>query len=67
MERVFRGLNADHDIRPIRYRTEERVLTHMFRRMLSYDAGWRVKNRPAPILIRDAEYSAAAAGVPARS
>ena len=61
VERVFRGFNTDLDIRPIRHRTEERVRTHVFLRMLSYYVSWHMENRLAPILFRDAEHSAAEA------
>ncbi len=61
VERVFRGFNTDLDIRSIRHRTEERVRTHVFLRMLSYYVSWHMENRLAPILFRDAEHSAAKA------
>ena len=61
VERVFRGFNTDLDIRPIRHRTEERVRTHVFLRMLSYYVSWHMENRLAPILFRDAEHSVAEA------
>ncbi len=61
VERVFRGFNTDLDIRPIRHRTEERVRTHVFLRMLSYYVSWHMENRLAPLLFRDSEHSAAEA------
>ena len=36
VERFFRTLNTELDIRPIRHRLADRVRTHVFLRMLSY-------------------------------
>jgi hypothetical protein len=71
VERVFRGFNTDLDIRPIRHRTEERVRTHVFLRMLSYYVTWHMNNRLAPMLFTDDDAEAAEAAptspvVPAR-
>src|SRR6266508_3732077 len=61
VERVFRGFNTDLDIRPIRHRTEERVRTHVFLRMLSYYVTWHMNNRLAPMLFTDDDPEAAQA------
>jgi Transposase DDE domain len=61
VERVFRGFNTDLDIRPIRHRTEERVRTHVFLRMLSYYVTWHMNNRLAPMLFTDDDAAAAQA------
>lgn len=61
VERAFRGFNTDLDIRPIRHRTEERVRTHVFLRMLSYYVTWHMHNRLAPMLFTDDDAEAAQA------
>jgi hypothetical protein len=53
VERAFRAFNTDLDIRPIRHRTEERVRTHVFLRMLSYYISWHMQTRLAPVLFTD--------------
>jgi transposase len=53
VERVFRGFNTDLDIRPIRHRTEERVRTHVFLRMLSYYVSFHMQRTLAPMLFKD--------------
>jgi len=53
VERVFRGFNTDLDIRPIRHRSEDRVRTHVFLRMLSYYLSWHMQHRLAPMLFQD--------------
>jgi Transposase DDE domain len=53
VERAFRALNTDLDIRPIRHRTETRVRAHVFLRMLSYYVTWHMHARLAPILFTD--------------
>ncbi|WP_298336188.1 transposase, partial [Ferrimicrobium sp.] len=50
VERVFRGFNTDLDIRPIRHRTEKRVRTHVFLRMLSYYVSFHMARTLAPML-----------------
>lgn len=61
VERVFRGLNTDLGIRPIRHRNENRVRTHVFLRMLSYYVTWHMENRLAPMLFKDDDHPAAEA------
>jgi hypothetical protein len=61
VERVFRGFSTDLDIRPIRHRSEERVRTHVFLRMLSYYVSWHMENRLAPMLFKDDDPEAAEA------
>jgi hypothetical protein len=61
VERAFRAFNTDLDIRPIRHRTEERVRTHVFLRMLSYHITWHMQTRLAPILFTDHDKPAAQA------
>jgi transposase len=61
VERAFRGFNTDLDIRPIRHRTEERVRTHVFLRMLSYYVTWHLNNRLASMLFTDDDAEAAQA------
>jgi Transposase DDE domain len=53
VERVFRALNTDLDIRPIRHRTEDRVRAHVFLRMISYYITWHMQARLAPLLFTD--------------
>ena len=64
VERAFRALNTDLDIRPIRHRTETRVRTHVFLRMLSYDITWHMHDRLAPLLFTDDDKPAAQATRP---
>jgi Transposase DDE domain len=61
VERFFRGMNSELDVRPIRHRLANRVRTHMFLRMLSYYISWHMKQRLAPILFQDDDKPAAAA------
>jgi hypothetical protein len=53
VERVFRGLNSDLLIRPIRHRLEDRVRAHVLIRMLAYYVTWHMQQRLAPILFKD--------------
>jgi 2-keto-4-pentenoate hydratase len=53
VERVFRALNTDLDIRPIRHRTQDRVRAHVFLRMISYYITWHMQARLAPLLFTD--------------
>lgn len=53
VERVFRGLNTDLLIRPIRHRLEERVRAHVLLRMLAYYVIWHMQQRLAPMLFKD--------------
>ncbi len=61
VERAFRAFNTDLDIRPIRHRTEDRVRTHVFLRMLSYYISWHLQARLAPVLFTDGDKPAASA------
>ena len=64
VERAFRALNTDLDIRPIRHRTEQRVRAHVFLRMLSYYLTWHMQARLAPVLFADDDKPAAQAARP---
>jgi hypothetical protein len=55
VERVFRGLNTDLLIRPIRHRLEERVKAHVLIRMLAYYVTWHMQQRLAPMLFKDGD------------
>jgi transposase len=61
VERFFRTLNSELDVRPIRHRLADRVRAHMFLRMLSYYISWHMKQALAPILFADNDKPAAAA------
>jgi hypothetical protein len=61
VERFFRTLNTELDVRPIRHRLADRVRAHMFLRMLSYYISWHMKQALAPILFQDNNKPAAAA------
>ncbi len=50
VERFFRTLNSELDVRPIRHRLADRVRAHMFLHMLSYYISWHMKQALAPIL-----------------
>jgi len=60
VERFFRTLNSELDVRPIRHRLADRVRAHMFLRMLSYYLSWHMKQALAPILFQDNDKPAAA-------
>jgi hypothetical protein len=64
VERFFRTLNTELDVRPIRHRLADRVRAHMFLRMLSYYISWHMKHALAPILFVDHDKPAAAAKRP---
>jgi len=64
VERAFRAFNTDLDIRPIRHRTEDRVRTHVFLRMLSYYLSWHMQARLAPLLFTDDDKPTAQATQP---
>ena len=53
VERFFRTLNTELDVRPIRHRLADRVRAHCFLRMLSYYISWHMKQDLAPILFYD--------------
>jgi hypothetical protein len=61
VERFFRTLNSELDVRPIRHHLANRVRAHMFLRMLSYYISWHMKQALAPILFYDNDKPAAAA------
>jgi hypothetical protein len=61
VERFFRTLNTELDVRPIRHRLADRVRAHMFLRMLSYYIVWHMKQALAPILFQDNDKPAAVA------
>ena len=61
VERFFRTLNTELDVRPIRHRLADRVRAHMFLRMLSYYLSWHMKQDLAPILFYDHDKPAARA------
>jgi DDE family transposase len=61
VERFFRCLNSELDVRPIRHRLADRVRAHMFLRMLSYYISWHMKQALAPILFHDNDKPAVAA------
>ena len=61
VERFFRTLNTELDVRPIRHRLADRVRAHMFLRMLSYYISWHMKQALAPILFYDNDKHGAAA------
>jgi hypothetical protein len=61
VERFFRTLNSELDVRPIRHHLEDRVRAHVFLRMLSYYIAWHMKQALAPILFHDHDKPAAAA------
>jgi transposase len=64
VERFFRTLNTELDVRPIRHRLADRVRAHMFLRMLSYYISWHMKQALTPILFQDNDKPAAAAKRP---
>jgi Transposase DDE domain len=64
VERFFRTLNTELDVRPIRHRLADRVRAHLFLRMLSYYISWHMKQALAPILFADNDKPAAAAKRP---
>ena len=61
VQRFFRTLNTELDVRPIRHRLADRVRAHMLLRMLSYYISWHMKQALAPILFQDNDKPAAAA------
>ena len=61
VERFFRTLNTELDVRPIRHHLADRVRAHMFLRMLSYYISWHMKQALAPILFYDNDKPAARA------
>jgi hypothetical protein len=61
VERFFRTLNTELEVRPIRHRLADRVRAHLFLGMLSYYIGWHMKQALAPILFYDHDKHGAAA------
>ena len=61
VERFFRTLNGELDVRPIRHHLADRVRSHVFLRMLSYYISWHMKQDLAPILFYDNDKPAARA------
>jgi hypothetical protein len=64
VERVFRGLNTDLLIRPIRHRLAPRVRAHVLIRLLAYYVTWHMQQRLAPMLFKDDDPAAARAARP---
>jgi hypothetical protein len=64
VERVFRGLNTDLLVRPIRHRLEDRVRAHVLIRMLAYYVTWHMQQRLAPMLFKDHDPAAGKAARP---
>ena len=64
VERVFRGLNSDLLIRPIRRRLEDRVRAHVLIRTLVYYVTWHMQHKLAPVLFKDDDLAAAKAARP---
>jgi len=64
VERVFRGLNTDLLIRPIRHRRAARVRAHVLIRMLAYYLTWHMQQRLAPVLFKDDDPAAGRAARP---
>ena len=64
VERVFRGLNTDLLIRPIRHRLPGRVRAHVLIRMLAYYVTWHMQQKLAPVLFKDDDPSAGRAARP---
>ena len=64
VERVFRGLNTDLLIRPIRHRLADRVRAHVLIRLLAYYVTWHMQQRLALVLFKDHDPAAARAARP---
>jgi hypothetical protein len=64
VERVFRGLNTDLLIRPIRHRLAGRVRAHVLIRLLAYYVTWHMQHQLAPMLFKDDDPAAARAARP---
>jgi hypothetical protein len=64
VERVFRGLNTDLLIRPIRHRLAGRVRAHVLTRLLAYYVTWHMQHQLAPMLFKDDDPAAARAARP---
>jgi len=64
VERVFRGLNTDLLIRPIRHRLAGRVRAHVLIRLLAYYLTWHMQQKLAPMLFKDDDPATARAARP---
>ena len=64
VERVFRGLNTDLLIRPIRHRLADRVRAHVLIRLLAYYVTWHIQQKLALMLFKDDDPAAARAARP---
>lgn len=64
VERVFRGLNTDLLIRPIRHRLAGRVRAHVLIRLLAYYVTWHMQQKLAPMLFKDDDPATARAARP---
>ena len=64
VERVFRGLNTDLLIRPIRHRLAGRVRAHVLIRMLACYVTWHMQHKLAPVLFKDDDPAAGRATRP---
>ena len=64
VERVFRGLNTDLLIRPIRRRPAGRARAHALIRMLACHLTWHLQQRLAPMLFKDDDPAAGKAARP---
>jgi hypothetical protein len=64
VERVFRGLNTDLLIRPIRHRLADRVRAHVLIRLLACHVTWHMQHKLAPMLFKDDDPAAARAARP---
>ena len=58
---MFRGLNTDLLIRPIRHRLAGRVRAHVLIRLLAYYVTWHMQHKLAPMLFKDDDPAAARA------
>jgi hypothetical protein len=64
VERVFRGLNTDLLIRPIRHRLAGRARAHVLIRLLACYITWHMQQRLAPMLFKDDDPATARAARP---
>jgi len=64
VERVFRGLNTDLLIRPIRHGLAPRVRAHVLIRLLAYYVTWHMQHKLAPMLFKDDDPATARAARP---
>jgi hypothetical protein len=64
VERAFRGLGPELDVRPLHHRLADRARAHVFLRMLSYHVAWHMKGALAPVLFKDDDKAAARAARP---